>query len=172
MIFGSSRKIPFVVASRPWNLIFLITNICNVERQKSNVKHQKWQHGDSNFLWNIVWHIEGKLVAMMRNLYEQNISFKKILYIKRGKKSIAALFASKAEINVFWNFFKWRVNEGVEGFRRRPGVNNFFFFSKNVDFSLWGNYETTLTHFGLLHDYFKNFSNFKKVQAKKPLEIK
>ena len=34
-----------------------------------NVKNQKWQLGDSNFLWNIVWHIEGKLVAMMRNLY-------------------------------------------------------------------------------------------------------
>ena len=29
--------------------------------------------------------------------------------LKRGKKSILALLASRAKINGFWNFFEWRV---------------------------------------------------------------
>ena len=31
-----------------------------------------------------------------------------------------------------------------------------FFLLKNIDFSLWGNHETTQTHFELLHAYLKD----------------
>ena len=46
-----------------------------------------------------------------------------------------ALFASKAKINDFWNFFEWRIPEGDLEWRKN---------SKNIDFSLWGNRATTM----------------------------
>ena len=58
-----------------------------------------------------------------------------------------ALFASKARINVVWNFFEWRVPKGTWSIEK---------ISNNVDFSLWGNRATTW-------EYFLTFSSETKI---------
>ena len=58
-----------------------------------------------------------------------------------------ALFASKAKINIVWNFFKRRVPEGYPEWEK---------ISNNVDFSLWGNRATTW-------EYFLTFSSETKI---------
>ena len=59
-----------------------------------------------------------------------------------------ALYASKAKINVVWNFFERSSPKGVSGVRKK--------ISNNIDFSLWGNRATTQNTF---FDIFKWYQN-------------
>ena len=119
----------------------ILTSLDGHQTQQYKNWNAKTSNFDKAFFWNLLYKMSSSLDPTHKKLtwiFNNSISdfnwwqsgHTLILAfhneLKRGKKSILAgqyVFASKAKIYIFWNFFEWRIPMGIR--------SDEFFFKKH-----------------------------------------